>query len=129
MHDEPEQHPSGQLVALQLPVPASAFGIGAHVPALVHCSKEPHALQAWPPEPQKVFAVPLRHTPWVSLQPSHVPPTHVPLASQVAPLAHARHENPEAPQAVAEVPVWHTPDASMQPKQVGFWHRLAAVHA
>ena len=63
MHALPEQHPSGQLVALHEPGPASGFGIATHTPFELHCSVDPQAAHELPPLPHAAFEVPARHTP------------------------------------------------------------------
>lgn len=85
MHALPEQQPSGQLVALHEPVPASGAAVGTHTPSAVHCSLALQATHVLPVLPQLLFEVPARHTPCPSTQPSQVPPVQRPLALQVAP--------------------------------------------
>ena len=89
-HELPWQHPSGQLAASHEPGPASGIGMAAHAPAPVHCSVEAQAVHELPAEPHAALEVPARQTPWVSRQPSQVPPTQAPEVLQVAPLVQAR---------------------------------------
>lgn len=90
MHALPEQQPSGQVVALHEPGPASGWGIATHTPLALHCSVEPHAAHELPLVPQADFEVPARQTPCPSRQPSQLPPTHRPAELQVAPAVQAR---------------------------------------
>ena len=128
MHELPEQHPSGQVVALHEPGPASGFGIATQTPFELHSSVDPQAAHELPLLPQADFEVPPRHTPWPSRQPSQLPPTHRPAELQVAPAVQARQLYPCAPQADVDCPAWHEPALSMHPVQAAFWHRPPVVH-
>ncbi len=85
MHALPEQQPSGQLLALHEPVPASGAAVGVQTPSTLHCSVALHAMHALPLLPQLLLVVPARQTPCPSTQPSQVPPVQRPLLLQLAP--------------------------------------------